>query len=135
MLSVRIAALIGGLLVLAHLFLMFTSLRDEREGILAIEKMRKLASIAIQNFPDRKVLSDRTFWKSLGREGDPIKDSWETGFRLEHRGGGFFWKSAGADRAFGTRDDLEVKVPFVDGPAPDLGPPEGYTGFPAMDAK
>lgn len=135
MLSVRLAAVSGCLLLLAHLFLMFTSFREAREGIAAIEKMRKLATIVIQNFPDRNALSDESFWKSLGREGEPIKDSWDMGFRLEPRGRSFFWKSAGADRVFGTRDDLEVTVPFVDGPAPDLGPPEGYTGFPATDAK
>jgi hypothetical protein len=136
MLSVRIAAAAGALLILVHLFLMFDSLRDARNNLLVTEKMRRLATIVIQNFPDRKGLSDEAFWKIIGRPGDPMRDHWGGVFRLEPRGKNeFVWCSNGPDQLPGTRDDLEQKVPFVDGPPPDLGPPEGYTGFPAMDAK
>lgn len=136
MLSARIAALAGALLVVFHLYLMFLSLREARESLVVTEKMRRLATIVIQNFPDRKGLSDEAFWKIISRPGDPMLDPWGSAFRLETRAKNeFFWRSAGADRRAGTADDLEVKVPFVDGPPPDLGPPEGYTGFPATDAK
>jgi|GEM_PF-4683490 len=135
MLNVRIAAAGSVLLILFHLFLMFSSLKEARESLVVNEKMRRLATITIQNFSDRKGLSDEAFWKIISRPGDPMLDSWGGAFWLERRGREFFWRSSGADRLRSTRDDLEVKVPFVDGPPPDLGPPEGYTGFPATDAK
>ena len=136
MLSARIAAAAALLLILAHLFLMFASLKDARQNLLTIGKMRRLATIVIQNFPDRKGLSDEAFWKIISRPGDPMRDSWEGAFRLESRAQNeFVWRSNGADRLPGTKDDLEVKVPFVDGPASDFNAPEVNIGFPARDAK
>ena len=135
MLSARLGLSFGVALILAHLYLMFASLQGAKADLEVTDKMRKLATIVIQNFPDRKSLSDESFWKIIGRAGNPMQDSWGSSFQLEMRGRDFYWRSSGPDRISGSRDDLIVKVPFVDGPPPDLGPPEGYTGFPGTDAK
>jgi len=138
MLSARIAAAAAFVLIAAHLFLMAISLQDARESVLDTQKMRKLATLVIQNFPDRQNISESAFWKVIGRPGEPMLDSRGNAFQLKPRlktgREEYFWRSAGADRLLGTRDDLEVQVPFANGPQPDLIPPDA-TGSPALDAR
>lgn len=125
------------LLTGAHLFWMYRSYSRATEVIEANTSLRRLATLTVQHFPDHRPTAE-AFWKLIGRA-EPISDKWGTEFQLESRDQdgkpAFFWRSAGADRLWGTRDDLELGVPFAEGPGPDLGPPEGNTGSPAIDAK
>lgn len=137
-LGARAAAAAGVLLVLVHLWLMAGSLRRTRAELEEREKIRRLVSITLQNFSDPRLLSEKEFWSLINRQ-EPMEDSWGTPYRLEKRVSAgkdeFFWRSAGADLAFGTADDLEVQVPYVDGPPREFLPPPADLAPPAMDAK
>lgn len=124
-------------LVALHLGLMFASLAQAKKHVEANQKMRKLATLTIQNFPDRLHLTHESFWTALGRTGSPMLDPWGSAFQLEARGkNSFAWHSSGADRQHGTGDDLEMQVPFASGPAEsDIGFPEAPMGAPVIDAK
>lgn len=132
------AAAVGCLLIGAHLWLMAGSLLGAMAEREETEKLRKLATITLQQFSDPNALSEKEFWKSIGRA-EPMVDSWGSPYRLERRDSlgkpEFFWRSPGPDGRLGTPDDLEVQVPFVEGKTPDWSTLEKDHGFPAIDAK
>jgi hypothetical protein len=114
MLSARLFGLVCSVLLAAHLYLMLSSLRDGMRAVETEDKLRRLCAVTAQNFPAHEGLTEEAFWKHLGRAGNPMQDSWGEGLRLEAKGAKeFFWRSAGPDRAFGTSDDLERRVPKV----------------------
>lgn len=131
------AATAGVVLVVTHLWLMASSLGQARREIEETGKIRRLVTVTLQNFSDPKLLTEREFWKQIGRE-QPMLDSWGTPYRLDARevagASEFFWRSAGTDRVMGSGDDLVVQVPFVDG-GRDLGPAGPEMGAPVLDAK
>ena len=90
--------------------------RAEGEVLRAREQMRRLAALTIRNFPDRNVEGAELFWRSIRRD-QPIQDPWGTDYHLDGEAGvgekKFYWRSAGPDRSFGTRDDLAVEVPYA----------------------
>ena len=117
---------------------MMASLQRARAELAEAEKLRKLATITLQQFSDPNALSEKEFWKSIGRA-EPMVDSWGSPYRLERRDSAgkpeFFWRSPGPDGRFGSPDDIEMQVPFVEGKAQDWSTLEKDHGFPAIDAK
>lgn len=136
--AARVAAAAGLLLIVFHLWLMAGSLKRVRAELEEKEKIRRLVTITLQNFADRRLLNEKEFWSLINRQ-EPMEDAWGTPYRLvkiELAGGEeVFWRSAGADRAFGTGDDLEVQVPYVDGPPREFAPLPAEQAPPAIDAK
>lgn len=122
-----------------HLFWTMQGLRNEREVQRVYAGLRRLAALAVRNFPDRNLDPPELFWKSIGRD-SPMVDAWGTEYRVMSEGETpkrFYWRSAGPDTRWGTRDDLSVEVPFVDLPAPGQDPEKAGEGdappsFPAQ---
>ena len=138
----RAAAVAAVAITVVHLFWIIQGLRDAQMGFGARASLRKLAALTIRNFPDRNLDSAELFWKSIGREGDPMHDAWGTEYRMTSQDGAgqkvYFWSSAGPDRRFGTRDDVIVTVPYPNGAltSPDLAPGEPSATSPeSIDAK
>jgi hypothetical protein len=129
-------------LTAAHLFWLARDLRNAREVLATGENLRKLAALTIRNFPDRNLDSPELFWKAIGREGNPMHDAWGTEYRVGSRDEAgqkaYFWTSAGPDRRFDTRDDVQVAVPYASGLSSDgdLAPGEPAVPPPvSTDAK
>ncbi len=100
-----------------YLFGLYQGLNNGSEGSRTEQSLRRLAALTIQNFPNRDLDYPDQFWKSIGREGEPMRDGWGTEYRLSSKveeGGkrAFYWTSAGPDRFFETNDDIVVKVPY-----------------------
>ncbi|MGZ3650925.1 MAG: hypothetical protein ACXVB9_00610 [Bdellovibrionota bacterium] len=138
----RLAALMALALSLGTLWLMFASQRSAYQAIEVRAGLRKLAALTIRNFPERDLDSPDLFWKSIGREDSPMRDVWGTVYQVSSRTEAgkktFFWASAGPDRRFGTGDDIEVEVPYPNGPSTqsDLAPGEPALPPPvSLDAK
>ena len=138
----RAVALVAVVLSFFHLYDLFRDLRDARSSIETRQSLRRLSALTIRNFPGRDLDSADLFWKSIGREGNPIRDTWGNEYRLTSRAEGkvrsYFWSSAGPDRIFGTHDDLFVEVPYPNGPGslPELEPEEPPVPPPVnIDAK
>jgi hypothetical protein len=114
---VFVAALLVFALMSVHLVWAFQGIAAEKNVIFAKENLRKLGSLTVRYFPDKKIEGGEAFWKSIGRPGNPMKDPWGGDFLLEKRDEGsrsfFYWYSAGPDRVQGTKDDLEFLVPYA----------------------
>lgn len=127
----RLLALAGAALALAAIgFELFTGWRDVRnwqESALARESLRRLAALTIRNFPERNLENPELFWKSIGREGDPIRDYWGQAYEVNWTGEGasrsYRWYSCGPDRRPGTADDIVVEVPYPAGILPEGAEP------------
>jgi hypothetical protein len=117
-------------------------LNNDVAGLTERAKLRRLSTLTIQNFPARDLESPDLFWKSIQREGNPMRDSWGVEYRLSISGDAasreYTWASAGPDQRFGTADDILVKVPYPTGAGqvPDFLPGEGSNSAPlSNDAK
>ena len=138
----RGAALLVVVLTVAHLLWIYQGLRSSRDGMKVRESLRRLSALTIRNFPERNLDSPDTFWKAIGREGNPMLDSWGTEYRVSSREEKkqriYSWASAGPDRNFGTPDDIVVDIPYPSGPlsSPDLAPGESAVPQPvSLDAR
>jgi hypothetical protein len=125
-----VASAIAVLVTTAHAYWLFLDVRVAQERLEIEDSLRRLAALTIRNFPGRDLESGELFWKSINREGNPMKDAWGTDYRYASRdekgARTFFWTSAGPDGELGTRDDLSVEVPYPSGPGqlPELAPGE-----------
>ena len=115
--------------------------RRERKVNEVREDLRRLSTLTIEYFRGKEPPQGKEFWEAIGRPGgEPIYDTWGQEYRLDifpgetHRE--YIWVSAGPDRAFGTGDDIKVRVPFPR-ENPDLTRPgiTTETGPTSLDAK
>lgn len=109
-----------------------------RSVLAETQKLRRLATISLQNFSDINGLNEKEFWKLIQREA-PMVDSWGSPYRLakRQRDGKIeaYWVSAGPDLAVGTPDDVQVKVPFREGPPLNLSWPESDSDPTVLNAR